>query len=134
MEKMNMKKYFEFSGYVSGLTFLLRNILSTLLSFVGGFMAGWGWSQSFPIFVLGIVSLYYILRFSFANIYKRINSVDPKNMKIWMPLFVIFSIISFFDDGSPFFNVTNLMSVIFTLYFVFQNGQKQDTKNNNLNG
>jgi len=74
-----MKKYFEFSGTISGMNYFLRNLLSTLVSFCAGFLIGWGLGteQSFYT-VLGFVILSPAVWFNMCTIYKRSNGLFPE--------------------------------------------------------
>jgi len=39
-------KYFEFKDTISGMSYLLRNLIATLFAYSGGFLIGWGMAQA----------------------------------------------------------------------------------------
>ena len=54
MEKI--KKYFEFSGTISGLNYFLRNLIAIIGSFIGGYSVGYGLaSQEMGLVALGFL-------------------------------------------------------------------------------
>lgn len=54
------KKYFDFSGRITGTTYFLRAFLANILSFIAGYFCGYGWVISTPILVFGAVMLFYL--------------------------------------------------------------------------
>jgi uncharacterized membrane protein YhaH (DUF805 family) len=51
----DLKKYFEFSGTISGSNYLLRNIIAGVGAFIGGFLIGYGIVQSTGLIMLGLL-------------------------------------------------------------------------------
>ena len=74
-----MKKYFEFSGTISGMNYFLRNLLSTFGAFGGGFLIGWGIGMEQAVYtILGMVLLAPALWLNICTIYKRSNALFPE--------------------------------------------------------
>ena len=71
-----IKKYFQFSGTISGTTFLLRNILNFILSFCTVVLIAYSVSiSSIPFMLFGLVSLVIVIWFSLSTLFKRINAL-----------------------------------------------------------
>jgi hypothetical protein len=65
----NLKKYFEFGGTISGLNYFLRQLLTSVVAFIGGFTLGYGiGSDSIGLITLGMVKLSPAVWMSFATI------------------------------------------------------------------
>ena len=74
----NLKKYFEFSGTISGVNYFLRQLLTSLIAFIGGFTLGYGiGDDSIGLITLGMVILSPAVWMSFATIYKRCEALFP---------------------------------------------------------
>ena len=64
----NFKKYFEFGGTISGLNYFLRQLLTSVVAFIGGFTLGYGMgSDSIGLITLGMVILSPAVWMSFAT-------------------------------------------------------------------
>jgi hypothetical protein len=76
----NIKKYFQFSGTISGLNFFLRNFLSSIVAMVGGFTLGYGiGSGETSLVMLGLLITTPALVFGVATIYKRMKALFLDN-------------------------------------------------------
>lgn len=90
-----IQKYFQFSGTINGTNYFLRNILSTISGFVGGFLLGVGIAKGVDAnFYLGIMVIFPALWLQFATIYKRINALYPQNVKFYTSAFIAFQFLS----------------------------------------
>ena len=78
------KKYFEFSGTISGTNYFLRNLLSSLVAFIGGYLIGYGVaSQIIGYTTVGLFVIAPTLWYNFATIYKRASAVFPGKGTGW---------------------------------------------------
>jgi uncharacterized membrane protein YhaH (DUF805 family) len=123
------EKYFDFTGRISGTTYFLRAFLANILSFIAGYLCGYGWVASSTILVFGAVMLFLCLWYSLATVYKRANAIDPKNVQLWTGAVAIISGILLFDDGGGFFKAINVLGIVIHIYFVFQNANPKIEKN-----
>ena len=119
MEKL--KKYFEFSGTINGLNYFLRNLVSTILSFVGGYSLGYGMSSGeMGILTLGLLIIAPALWLSVATIYKRILALFPENATALTVMMISGQVMVQFTQDSigP---LINLALIIFGLVLIFKN-------------
>ena len=119
MEKI--KKYFEFSGTISGLNYFLRNIIATIGSFIGGYSVGYGLaSQQMGLAALGFLIIAPAFWFSFANIYKRSLAVFPKDAVLITIGMIVGQVLVQFTQDS-FRPILNLGVIIMGLILIFKN-------------
>lgn len=119
MEKI--KKYFEFSGTISGLTYFLRNLLGAVLGFAGGYSIGYGMAASeMGLIMLGLVILAPAMWFGATTIYKRANALFPKDAAtITFGVIGAQVVMNFTQDSiGP---LLNLALLIFGLIMIFKN-------------
>jgi len=120
MEKV--KKYFEFSGTINGLNYFLRNLLSTVIAFIGGYSVGYGLgSQNMGFTTIGFLILAPTMWFSIATIYKRLSALfPPGNATILTIIMLTMQILVQFtqDSVGP---IINLGLFVFGLYIIFKN-------------
>lgn len=119
------EKYFDFSGRITGTTYFLRAFLANILSFVAGYLCGYGWVVSFTTLIFGAVMLFLSLWYSLATVYKRANAIDPKNVQLWTGAVAIISGILLFDDGGGFFRAMNVLGIVIHIYFIFQSAKSE---------
>jgi uncharacterized membrane protein YhaH (DUF805 family) len=111
-----MNKYFELSGTISGTNYFLRNLLSTLLAFLGGYSIGFGiGSEQNLLFMIGIVILLPTLWFNICTIYKRSLALFPEQAVIITLSLLAFQ---FLGEVYPFFH---LFSLVIGLTLLFKN-------------
>ena len=66
MEKV--KKYFQFSGTINGLNYFLRNMLSYVVAFIGGYMVGDGLlNKNTGLTSIGFLIIAPAIAFGFAK-------------------------------------------------------------------
>jgi hypothetical protein len=76
----NIKKYFQFSGTISGLNFFLRNLLSSIVAMFGGYTLGYGiGSGETSLVMLGLLITTPALVFGVVTIYKRMKALFSDN-------------------------------------------------------
>lgn len=120
---MNIKKYFQFSETINGTNYFLRQLLSSLGAFLGGFLIGFGLiNEQMGLFSIGLLIISVAIWFSLVSMYKRISSFEPKNAGILTSVFFSLQILNtFFPDGNPVGIILTLGLAIVGLYLIFAN-------------
>jgi len=120
---MKIKKYFEFAETINGTNYFLRQFLSSIGGFLGGFLIGYGlFNEQMGLFALGLPIVSAAIWFSLASMYKRISSFEPENAGILTSTFFSLQILNtFFPDGNPVGIILTLGLVIIGLYLIFAN-------------
>ena len=119
MEKI--KKYFEFSNTISGMTYLLRNLLGYFAGFVGGYIVGYGLvNQIMGLTTLGFVITAPVLWFTFTTVYKRANALFPKDATLVTVGIIFAQVVSQLtqDSVGP---ILSLSLLIMGLILIFKN-------------
>ena len=111
----NLKKYFDFSGTISGSTYLLRNIIASLSAFIGGFLIGYGMVESVGLIMLGMIILAPACWFSLTNIYKRFNA---KEYTIGL---LFLQILSGFGKDQVWGTLVEIVLIIIACVLIFRN-------------
>jgi hypothetical protein len=120
MEKL--KKYFEFSGTISGVNYFLRQLLTSLMAFTGGFTLGYGiGADSLGLITLGILLLTPAVWMSFATIYKRCNALFPGDASSFTAGLILIQILGQFGNGTPWGGFITIVLLGFGLYLIFKN-------------
>ena len=120
MEKF--KKYFEFSGTISGTNYFLRNLFSTIVAFFGGYALGWGLSSGeMGVMTLGMLVLVPVIWFNIATIYKRANALFTEDATLWTVGVLVLQVINQFFKGQPIGGLITLGLLIVGLIFIFKN-------------
>jgi hypothetical protein len=120
----NLKKYFEFSGTISGVNYFLRQLLTSLTAFIGGFTLGYGvGSDSIGLITLGMVILSPAVWMSFATIYKRCEALFPGLAATYTLSIIILQVLNQFIDktNSILSGLASLALLGFGLYLIFKN-------------
>ena len=118
----NFKKYFEFGGTISGLNYFLRQLLTSVVAFIGGFTLGYGMgSDSIGLITLGMVILSPAVWMSFATIYKRCEALFPGPASAYTSGLVILQVLSQFMGETALSGLTSLVLLIVGLYLIFKN-------------
>tara|TARA_R110000868_G_scaffold73338_1_gene212820 strand:+ start:3029 stop:3418 length:390 start_codon:yes stop_codon:yes gene_type:complete len=118
-----IKKYFQFSGTISGSTYFLRNALATVL----GFFAGYGMGYSFSVGEMGLLTVFLllftpILYFQLTTIYKRILSLFPDNPSLYTGVLVSLQIImTAMHQDNPVRSILTLILLVFGGILIFKN-------------
>ena len=118
----NFKKYFEFGGTISGLNYFLRQLLTSVVAFIGGFTLGYGMgSDSIGLITLGMVLLSPAVWMSFATIYKRCEALFPGQASAYTSGIVILQVLSQFMGKTALSGLTSLILLVIGLYLIFKN-------------
>jgi len=123
MEKV--KKYFEFSGTINGLNYFLRNLLTTVMAFFGGYMVGYGLGmQEMGLMTLGLVILAPTFWFNVTTIWKRMNALYGENATLYTVGFFGLNIINqFISEEVSFKPIMTLLMFIIGLVLIFSNSK-----------
>jgi len=123
MEKV--KKYFEFSGTINGLNYFLRNLLTAVMAFFGGYMVGYGLGmQNMGLMTLGLVILAPTFWFNVTTIWKRMNALYGENATLYTVGFFGLNIINqFISEEVSFKPIMTLLMFIIGLVLIFSNSK-----------
>ncbi len=117
----NIKKYFEFSGTINGTNYVLRNLLATLVSFIGGFSIGFGIGGEMQALTLvGIALIVPALWFNACSIYKRSLALFPE-YAVWITVSMF--LLQILDTYNTVFGV---IALITGLVLVFKNSDIEE--------
>lgn len=119
MEKF--KKYFEFTGTISGVNYLLRNIIASATAFLGGFLIGYGLVESTELIILGLLILVPACWLSLTNIYKRFNALYPRNAEEYTIGLLFLQILSGFGKEQFWGNIVSLVLIVIACVLIFRN-------------
>lgn len=121
------KKYFEFSGTISGTNYLLRNLLSSLMAFIGGYLIGYGIvSEEIGMSTIGLFIIAPTLWYNFATIYKRANAVFPGKATGWTASILVSQILMQVFKGEPLGNILQAFLIVFGLVLIFTNSKVEN--------
>lgn len=111
-----MKKYFEFSGTISGTNYFLRNLIATGIAFIAGFLIGLGISlQEYNgVFVfLGSIIIAPTFWFNATTVYKRANALYPNEATaITIGIFVL----QFLSQLVPLLGIGSLIAGLILIF------------------
>lgn len=125
----NIKKYFQFSGTISGLNYLLRNILSYLVSYTGGYMVGTGIMQNDTgLTTIGFIIVVPAIIFGFATLYKRVLALSDVDAISYTIGIILVQILSQFTGAGLFKSIFGLLMIAFSCILIFQNSKIEDHK------
>lgn len=117
----DLKKYFDFSGTISGANYLLRNLIASSTAFLGGFLIGYGLVESTGLIMLGLLILAPACWFSVTNIYKRFNALYPRNAREYTIGLIFLQILSGFGKEQIWGTMLNLVLVVIACVLIFRN-------------
>ena len=122
MEKV--KKYFQFSGTINGLNYFLRNMLSYVVAFTGGYMVGDGiLNKNTGLTSVGFLIIAPAIAFGFATLYKRMLALFDDDATSYTIGIILIQIISQFMEAGPFKTLAGLFMLIFSCILIFQNSK-----------
>lgn len=123
-----MKKYFQFSGTISGTNYFLRNLLSYIIAFVGGVIIGIGVSQGMgPVVLYGFLVVIPALWIQFATIYKRMSSLFPGNAKFYTSALIAFQFITqIFKEHELIGSLLTLGLIVVAVILIFSDSKIQN--------
>ena len=121
-----LKKWFNFSGTLSGTTFLIRWIVATLIQFPGGYLTGLGLAGgNMGCTMLGLIIASLGIALQFSTLLKRSNALFSTSVKAFVFYFAYLAV-SIFQGfaqsmGQEILLLANLTMVIMFLYAIFRN-------------
>jgi uncharacterized membrane protein len=122
------KKVFQFSGTINGTNYFLRQLLATVLAFIGGFsigigIAGMEYTTAMSILLfLGIVLAAAGIWISLATMYKRFEALHPKQSGVYtVSLFSLQTVSTMFGKGETIGIFVKLVLGFIGLYLIFAN-------------
>tara|TARA_R110000868_G_scaffold325707_2_gene586580 strand:+ start:652 stop:1038 length:387 start_codon:yes stop_codon:yes gene_type:complete len=122
MEKV--KKYFQFSGTINGLNYFLRNMLSYVVAFTGGYMVGDGiLNKNTGLTSVGFLIIAPAIAFGFATLYKRMLALFDDDATSYTIGIILIQIISQLMESGPFKTLAGLFMLIFSCILIFQNSK-----------
>lgn len=126
---MNLKKYFDFSGTINGTTYFLRNLLSSIAGFMGGYLIGQGIvDDQYGLISMGLVVVAPAVAFQMSTVYKRIKALFPDNVLEYTITFIALSVLSQFAVGTDFQPLTGLLMIIIGCVLIFKNSKVETHK------
>lgn len=116
----SIKKYFQFSGTISGTDYLLRNLLSSLFGFIAGFLLGMGFliehsMFSIFLFVLFGVIILPTIWFNLTTIYKRSLALFPELANVIVVGVLVTQVLG------QIYPVISILPLIMGLILIFKN-------------
>lgn len=119
----NYKKYFKFEGTINGSNYFVRNLLSAMVSFFGGYLITQGVIQDVGLLtIIGFLIVVFAIWFSIATIYKRVSSLFEGSIGIITLLIVLGQLIGVaLGETHPISIFTKLGLIIFGLFLIFKN-------------
>ena len=122
MEKI--KKYFEFSGTISGLNYFLRILLSSVFAFIGGFTIGYGLgADNMGLLTLGLVILAPTFWFNFTTIYKRCNALFGEQATVYTISLITLQVLNQFVEKETIGKIGGLVLLIIGCILIFKNSK-----------
>lgn len=117
------KKYFQFSGTINGTNYFLRQLMATIVAFVGGFGIGFGIGQGNSILlILGIILAAGGIWISLASMYKRFEALHPNQSGVYtVSLFSLQTVSTMFSKGDTIGTIVKLVLGFIGLYLIFAN-------------
>jgi uncharacterized membrane protein YhaH (DUF805 family) len=120
----NIKKYFEFSGTINGTNYVLRNLLATLVGFIGGFTVGMGVVASMPsLTFLGGLFMIPAFWFNTCTIYKRSEALFPEYALVITIGMFLLHVLQILGEMNPLFFIPPL---IIGLILIFKNSNIEE--------
>jgi uncharacterized membrane protein YhaH (DUF805 family) len=121
----NLKKYFDFSGTISGTTYFFRNLLSSIIGFIGGVVIGTGFAtdNNLGIMTLGFLITTPAIAFQLSTVWKRLVALFPNNVKEFFATFLIVSVVSQFAQSGEYAPLFSLLMIIIGCILIFKNSK-----------
>ena len=121
---MEIKKYFDFSGTISGTTYFFRNLLSSILGFIGGYVVGLGVpTNNLGLMTIGFLVVSPAIAFQLSTVWKRLTALFPNNVKEFFVTFLVLSVVSQFSQGSTYQPLMGLVILIIGCILIFKNSK-----------
>ena len=124
-----LKTYFQFTGTISGTTFLLRNILNFLLSFCTVVLIGYSISiTSIPLMIIGFLSLVMIIWFSVSTLFKRMNALYTFDAALYTAGFFSLQCVNTAMDYSIIRMISSIVLFIGWLFLIIKDSNIENHK------
>ena len=127
------KKLFQFSGTINGTNYFLRQLLATVIAFIGGFSIGIGIAGMEYTTVMSVLLLFGIvvaaagIWISLATMYKRFEALFPEQAGVLtVSLFSLQTISTMFPDNQSVGGIFKILLAIVALYLIFANSKIQN--------
>ena len=119
-----IKKYFEYSGTISGLNYFLRILLTSVIAYLGGFTIGYGMGTSnMGLITLGLVILAPTFWFNFTTIYKRCNALFGEQAAVYTISLITLQVLNQFVEKETIGKVGGLVLLIIGCILIFKNSK-----------
>ena len=119
-----MKKYFDFSGTISGTTYFFRNLLSGIAGFLGGTLVGLGINlDNYGWMALGFLITTPAIAFQLSTVWKRLVALFPNNVKEFFATFLVLSVVSQFAKLGEYQSLMMLVMLIIGCILIFKNSK-----------
>jgi uncharacterized membrane protein YhaH (DUF805 family) len=119
-----MKKYFDFSGTISGTTYFFRNLLSAIVGFIGGVLIGLGFTvDSYGWMTMGFLITTPAIAFQLSTVWKRLVALFPNNVKELFGTFLVVSVVSQFAKLGEYQAFMGLIMIIIGCILIFKNSK-----------
>lgn len=123
-----LRKYFEFTGTISGTQYFTRNLVSSIFAFSAGVIIGLGaMLNSLILITLGVILLLPVLWFTATNIYKRVNAFYPNQATAFTIVLVSLQLISF-GKGELLGILVNTTLFVIGILLIFCNSKVEEHK------
>ena len=127
------KKLFQFSGTINGTNYFLRQLLATVIAFIGGFSIGIGIAGMEYTTVMSVLLLFGIvvaaagIWISLSTMYKRFEAFFPEQAGVLtVSLFSLQTISTMFPDNQSVGGIFKILLAIVALYLIFANSKIQN--------
>lgn len=119
-----IKKYFEYSGTISGLNYFLRILLTSVIAYLGGFTIGYGMGTSnMGLITLGLVILAPTFWFNYTTIYKRCNALFGEQAAVYTISLITLQVLNQFVEKETIGKVGSLVLLIIGCILIFKNSK-----------
>lgn len=119
-----MRKYFEFSGTISGMQYFLRNLVSSIVAATAGGVITLGIIlNSIVIIFLGLALLIPVFWLFLVNIYKRVSAFYPNQALAFTTTITILQFITPFGKGEVWGTLLNIALLVIGLLLIFGNSK-----------
>jgi uncharacterized membrane protein YhaH (DUF805 family) len=121
MEKI--KKYFQFTGTISGTNYFLRNLLLGVLAFGVGYGIGMSIAMNNIGVLMSFVALFApIMWLQVTTIYKRMSALFPEDKTMFTAGLVTLQLImNAMSPDNPFRAILTLVLLVFVGILIFKN-------------
>lgn len=129
----NLKKWFNFSDTISGITFVLRWVIAMAIQFVGGYTLGYGFGSGIMgLTMLGLIIASVGIVLQYSTLYKRSKAIYPgfkQHFAFYISYLVISILYGFVQDIDPIMGgFTGIVLLVFFGIAIFKNSGTPEAK------